>query len=157
MFNNGSGTRVHACIAWVLLLYDLTAMKRLSHPHPQPRHYIWLENCKESPRFISSVCEHVSCKEVCLSWRRRSGLPEGCSTPEEKRDRHTDVTHGRNKQSRGSRRCKQETRWRIKRTYKTSRFGHLWEKICSIGQVVIIHLCQQVFFSEQKQLISHVT
>lgn len=38
---------------------------------------------EESPKFISSVCEHVSCKVVCLSWRRMSGLPNWCNTPEE--------------------------------------------------------------------------
>lgn len=68
-----------ASIAWVSLLYKQPLR---GVPPRQARENVRLKNCEESPRFISSMCEHVSCKEVCLSSRRMSGLPDWCNTPE---------------------------------------------------------------------------
>lgn len=71
-----------ASIAWVLLLHKQPLR---GFPPRQSRENVRLKNREESPRFISSMCEHVSCKEVCLSSRRMSGLPDWCNTPEEKK------------------------------------------------------------------------
>lgn len=41
-------------------------------------------NSEGTPSFRSSVCERVSCRGVCLFWRRKSDPPELCCTPEQR-------------------------------------------------------------------------
>lgn len=74
-------------IAWNLLLHDQTALKRLFR---KTRECVSL-NCTVKSELISLLCWHVSCREACLFWRRRSDLPGWYNTPAERQQSHTAI------------------------------------------------------------------
>lgn len=84
-----AATHHDACLstAWGLLFYEQTAIKSASQVTSQRESVA--KSCTGRSGFISLECEHVSCKEACLFWKRKSRLPDWCNTPAETHHRHT--------------------------------------------------------------------